>query len=372
MPGTAVVHEWIASHGGSENVAEVLAETLDADVHCLWRDDDGTRFVGRSVHESWLARAGALRGHKAAALPLMPWVWRHTDLSGYDRLVISSHAFAHQVASSPLNREIPAYVYVHTPARYIWAPEMDHRGDTWWVRAGAAPLRRLDRARVAGHAWFAANSEFVRQRMATTWGVDATVIHPPVEVRAIQAGMPWADRVTDSDQDLLASLPSAFVLGASRFVPYKRLEAAITVGNDLGLPVVLAGSGPDEERLRAAADDSSVPVTFVERPSTEFLYALYEATSLFVFAAIEDFGIMPVEAMAVGTPCLVNTVGGARESVEAAGGGRVTDFDDPVTRRDAAHMALDFDTRRIRHAATGFDRSQFEQRLVEWTRHVDA
>ena len=146
---------------------------------------------------------------------------------------------------------------------------------------------------------------------------------------------------------------------------YKRLDTVIAVGAELGLPVVLAGSGPEESRLRALAAQATVPVTFVNRPSTPLLYALYEAAALFVFPAIEDFGIMPVEAMATGTPALVNSVGGARESVEAIDGGAVTTFRSGQMAESAAH-ALSRDRDALRHRAVEFDTAAFEKRLLGW------
>lgn len=365
MPKTAVVQEWIASHGGSENVAEAMATALDADVFTLWREDP-SRFTQFPVHESPLARSRFVTGHKALALPLMPLTWRRTDLSAYDRVVVSSHLFAHQVLSAPQNRASQAFVYVHTPGRYIWAPDFDHRGRSWWVRAASKPLQRLDRARVPRGASFAANSEFVRRRIQSAWDVDARVIHPPVNVATIQAGMPWADHISSSDAGVLTRLPSDFVLGASRFVSYKRLDAVLDVGTDLGLPVVLAGTGPDRAALDEAARSAKVPVHFVERPSTPLLYALYEAAALFVFAAIEDFGIMPVEAMATGTPVLVNETGGARESVGLTGGGQTTDFQSGAARRAAAERALQVDAEKLRVTARSLDAAEFTRQMRSW------
>ena len=196
MSRTVVVQEWIAAHGGSENVAEEMAHALDADVFTL-RPEDPERFADLNVRESVLAKAPFLHRHKAAALPLMPSVWRHVDLSAYDDVVVSTHLFAHHVGSAPSTRGARVFVYVHTPGRYLWSPEFDHRGQARWVRAAAAPLRALDRRRVPQQASFAANSEFVRQRTRQAWGVDPIVIPPPVAVRAIQAGMPWSSRWQD-------------------------------------------------------------------------------------------------------------------------------------------------------------------------------
>ena len=140
------------------------------------------------------------------------------------------------------------------------------------------------------------------------------MIYPPVDIDRIRS---FGGELSDVDSATARALPREFVLGASRFVPYKNVDAAISAGEVLGLPVVLAGTGPDESRLRALAEQARTPVHFAGRVSDNLLLKLYRRAALFVYMAVEDFGIMPVEAMASGTPVLVNELGGARESVLA-------------------------------------------------------
>jgi len=361
-----IAHEWISLHGGSENVAESMAKAFpDADILSLWNDAPH-RFEGRKVLESWLART-PLRRSKAAALPLMPATWRHVDVSKYDFVLASSHLFAHHVGGPSRDDGPPKYVYVHTPARYIWTPELDQRGDNPLARLASPHLRRLDRARAAEGALFAANSRYVRDRIRIAWNQDAAVVYPPVDTARIQKPKSWRDLLDASDSRIFDGLPSDFVLGASRFVPYKRVDVAISVGEALDRPVVLAGAGPLRAQLEERAASASVPVVVVDRPSDSLLYALYEAASLFVFPALEDFGIMPVEAMSLGTPVLVNSVGGARESVEAVQGGSVMESFRSEDLRFAAETALGRDSQLMRHrAAEVFSETTFASKLNEW------
>lgn len=360
-----LVHEWLAQAGGSENVVQAMSDLYpDADIVCLWNDSVG-RFMPERVRQTWLSRT-PLRRSKAAALPLMPMVWRRLPYRGYEWALISSHLFAHHAHFRGQPSDFRRLVYVHTPARYIWSPDLDVRGGHPLVKAAAAMLRPTDRRRAHEGAEFAANSEFVRRRIAAAWGVDARVIYPPVDVEAIQSVYDWRTQLTDEESTLLAGLPNGFVLGASRFIPYKRLDLVIEVGEATGRPVVLAGRGPAQAALEARAREASVPVHFVLGPSNSLLYALYQQTSLFVFPAIEDFGIMPVEAMAAGAPVLAHVVGGAAESVLEGESGALVSFESTGEMRAGAERALATEHSARLHRAKNFTIGQFGDQITDW------
>ena len=355
-----LVHEWIARAGGSENVLEAMSEVFpDSEIICLW-DESGGRFTSRTVRESWLARTPLCR-YKAAALPVMPLAWRRLRDRGYDWALISSHAFAHHAHFRGAADSFRRMVYVHTPARYVWTRAFDARGDHPVARTTSHALRPIDRRRAQDGAEFAANSAFVRERIRSSWDVDARVIFPPVEVERIQSATDWRDHLTAAESELLDSLPSEFVLGASRFIPYKRLEEVIRVGRVANLPVVLAGKGPSRAYLEETAEAAPVRVRFVNAPSEALLYALYQRALLYVFPAVEDFGIMPVEAMAAGAPVLAQTEGGAAESVLPDVTGSLVEFasDEEIrigvdralatSRCDRLVRAKEFSAGRFRH-----------------------
>lgn len=357
---TLVAHEWIAEVGGSENVFEQIRRIVpNGRAVCLWNDDP-ERFHG--VEETWLASL-PLRGRKAAAMPFMGSAWGRVDLTNVDRVVVSSHAFAHHLASRAARSGIPSFAYVHSPARYVWVPQLDTRGDSVVGRLGRSYFRRWDRLNTSSAVRYAANSAFVAERMADAWNVEASVIHPPVDVEHIRR----VTELTGVDGATADLLPPQFVLGASRFVPYKNLEAAILAGELLDLPVVLAGAGPDEHRLRAIAQQARTPVRFVGRVSDGLLSELYRRASLFVYMPIEDFGIMPVEAMAAGTPVLVNELGGARESVLAAGGGVASGWRrSKFTDWTAAENALRTDMTSAVSEVDRFSVASFRHQLQSW------
>lgn len=359
-----ITHEWVSSVGGSENVfRELLAAFPDAKAGCLWNDMPGT--FDRPVMESPLARS-PMRGRKALALPMMPAVWANTELSSYETVLASSHAFGHHVAAKAAREGRRAFSYIHTPARYVWAPEVEVRGQGLAARLGSLPLKRIDRRVVDPRVQYTANSEYVRERIQRCWGVDATVIYPPVQVERIQSVERWRDGLSAAEEKLFMTLPQdGFLLGASRLVSYKRLDLVIQLGEELGMPVVIAGSGPDEAELKALAETVRVPVHFTGRVTDDQLYALYQEASLFVFLPVEDFGIMPVECMAAGTPVLVNRIGGARESVVSVGGGsEVPDTSNIAPIAEEALRVLTIDMRPA--AVNRFGLTEFRQRIREW------
>ncbi|WP_427129496.1 glycosyltransferase [Pseudarthrobacter sp. S9] len=360
-----IVHEWISRHGGSENVLEIMAKALpDDEIFCLW-SDASDRFPGRTIRESWLSRS-PLRRAKAAALPFMAATWRAVDLSSYDSVVVSSHAFAHHVGLRKLRAVIPIHVYVHTPARYIWAADLDARGLHPLARAMAPMFRILDKRAASEGPRFAANSHFVRRRIEDAWEQTSEVIHPPVRIEKLRSVTDWSTVLSEKDAAILEGLPREFILGASRFVAYKKLERVIEVGNACQTPVVLAGSGPEESFLRERASESPIPVFFVHSPSDELLYALYQRAMLFVFPPIEDFGIMPVEAMALGTPVLVNPIGGAVESVHLLGGGEVLPNGSPSDLQEAVATALGKDMSHAVRNADLLSESAFITNILKW------
>lgn len=363
-----LVHEWLAPMGGSEKVFENMAKVFpEADLLCLWDDGGGSRFTGRAIKETWLAHT-PLRRSKVGALPLMPLAWRMVD-GEYDWALVSSHLFAHHVAFKGSHQSIRKYVYVHTPARYIWTPELDARGSSLPIRLAAAVFKPLDRRRASEAFSLAANSEFVRERINSTWGLEARVIHPPVAVERIQSALSWRDRLNSAEDGLLEHLPSQFVLGASRFIAYKGLDRVIEIGEAAGLPVVIAGSGPLEGELVRRAAGASVPVHLVRSPSDAVLFALYESALAFVFPPVEDFGIMPVEAQAAGCPVLVNALGGARESTAHGSSGLAVDMTLPAqVLASELQRVVRFSREACRSNAQNFSEAAFADRLLTWVK----
>lgn len=359
-----IVHEWLARHGGSENVVDSMRRLYpDADVLCLWNEAPDVR----TASETWIAKS-PLRGRKALSVPFLPLTWKYAmrrDVA-YDFILASSHLFAHQIRTRGLSSNAPKYSYVHTPARYIWNPELDQRGDHAAVRAISPLLQRADRKAARTSTSIAANSEFVRSRIQNAWHQDARVIYPPVDVTGIQNGL-WRQDLSPYDEQILDALPEFFILGASRLIPYKRLDRVIRTGDAAGIPVVIAGSGPEEAALRVHAEAARVPVSFIAAPSNALLWSLYERAAAFVFPPVEDFGIMPVEAMAAGTAVICNASGGARESIKAGETGTtIEDWNDRRALSAAVEQVVAYEPERSRANAVLFSEEAFQEGILAW------
>lgn len=361
-PGRVLLaHEWLEPTGGSENTFEQIRLACPG-ARCvsLWNNAPD-RFPG--AQETWLGRT-PLRRSKPLSLAFMHSAWQSVDLDGIDTVVASSHAMAHHLAGRAAREGITAVAYVYSPPRYLWAADLDARGQGPLARAGGGLARRLDRRGLHPDVSYVAISEFVADRMRRSWGVDSRVLYPPVDTARLLSVADWSTGLDAEESAVLDGLPDRFVLGASRLVEYKRLDVAMRVGEAVDLPVVIAGSGPFEAALRAHADRVGVPVHFVGRVSDALLYTLFQRTELFVFMPIEDFGIMPVEAHALGAPLLVRDVGGTREVADLLGDGRTADPDNAGALSEAARAAVGRRTQTSSRLAHDFSNDRFRREFA--------
>lgn len=357
-----IIHEWIEKFGGSEKVLDKFVEAYpNSEIYTLWNNAP-LRYPNNRVHESIIAKT-YLRGKKALSLPLLPLIWKFFSPKGnYEWSLISSHLFAHQAVVRGI-KSCNKYVYVHTPARYIWTPEYDARGSSLFVKAVAPFFKVIDRLLVDPNAHYAANSNFVKDRVEKFWGVSADVIYPPVEVTYLKSGI-WKNSLTPDEQQVLSNLPEQFIIGASRFIPYKKLDTVIELAELADIPVIIAGSGPLEEELKYKAQQAKVLARVIVNPSDALLYSLIERAEVFVFPPIEDFGIMPVEAMALGTKVLVNEIGGAKESLEITKYGKAIDFKD--INLAASSLTQLFDSNLECRDIELFSTENFINRIKNW------
>ena len=307
----ALVHDWLTGLRGGERVLQAICELYpDADIFTLVHVSGscGPIIESHRITTSFLQRLPGADRRYRHFLPLFPLAIESLDLDGYELVISTSHAVAKGCKPERRARHI---AYIHTPMRYVWDQFEAYfgpgRADPI-TRAAArvvAPwLRRWDvRSTARAHALIA-NSRFVSERMRRVWGRPADrVIHPPVETSRFQ---PARDLGADERG------PRGYALIVSALVPYKRIELAVRAFTRLGRRLVIAGDGPELERLRRQAGPS---VEFLGGVPHERLPKLYARASFFLLPGEEDFGIAPVEAQSAGRPVLALGRGGALETV---------------------------------------------------------
>jgi glycosyltransferase involved in cell wall biosynthesis len=298
----AIVHDWLTVPGGSEQVVlELLAMFPDAELYTSVYDPAPwpAQITERSVHASFLNRIPGAARHYPKLLPLMNAAFASFDLSGYDLVLSSSHACAKNVKTPA---EALHVCYCHTPMRYAWEEGfLDGevgRATRMLLGPLLAWLRRADLAGASGPDVFVANSQHVADRIGRYYGRQATVVNPPVDV----------EHYLGLQRD-----PQDYYLVFGRVVPYKRVDIAVAACESTGRPLKVAGDGRALEALRAQARGRSVD--FLGKVSAAERDRLLGGARALLFPGEEDFGIVPVEAQAAGTPVIAYGVGGAVETV---------------------------------------------------------
>ena len=353
----AIAHEWLASRAGSEKTFEAMAQAFpDAHLYALTREPDVPfDFGGRRVQTTFLDRSAPTRERRQLTLPLMPLAWRAVPVHADYRVVLtSSHSC---VRAFPPARRALHFCYCHAPMRYAWDPQIDTRSRATRLPGAPAALSALRRwdartARTVDH--FAAKSTEVAGRIRRFYGREAHVLPPPVDVEWYTPPAPGTAREG--------------VLAVSRFIPYKRLDLVIEASALAGAALTIAGSGPDQARLRELARRAGGEVRFEIAPSDERLRELYRASTALVFPAFEDFGIVPVEAQACGTPVIGLDRGGLRDTVTDGSTGILVGEQNPRSFADALRrLATEtFRPEECRANAERFSRGRFIAGVRTW------
>jgi glycosyltransferase involved in cell wall biosynthesis len=360
----ALVADWLTTFGGAEHViAELLDIFPDAPVFTtVVRRGKLGPIDKADIRTSGLQRAYALLGNHQVLLPWMPRAVEGFDLSGYDVILSSSHAVAKGVIPPPGALHL---CYCHTPVRYAWEMEeeylRDFRVPQWLrgtVRRELSKIRRWDLTTAPRVDRFFANSTTTQERIARIYGRTSTVLPPPV-----------SDRFFESP---LAEVPGEYFLAVGRLVPYKRFDLLIKAANALKLPLKIAGSGQDAERLKAMAGPTVEFLGFV--PDAE-LPGLYANARALLFPQYEDAGIVLLEAQACGTPAIAYRAGGATDALKDGETGLFFDAqaEDDVRSAIDAFARHGWDRALIRRSARAFSRENFRQKLLaEVTASYDA
>lgn len=306
QPKVAIVHEWLVNYAGSERVVEQLLKLFpQADIFSVvdfLQPNERGFLGGRTAKTTFIQKLPRARKSFRAYLPLMPLAIEQHDLSSYDLVISSNHAVAKGVLTGPDQVHVS---YVHSPIRYAWDLQHQYLREaglnsgfkSWLTRLILHYIRLWDVRTAPGVDLFLANSQFISRRIRKVYGRESLVVHPPV----------------DTDAFTLREKKDDFYLAAGRMVPYKRVPMIVEAfGRMPDKKLIVIGDGAEYDKVKSV---TSANVQLLGYQPFDVLRDHMQRAKAFVFAAEEDFGIMPVEAQACGTPVIAFGRGGALETV---------------------------------------------------------
>ncbi len=355
----AIIHDWLVTNAGAEKVLRSIVNLYpDADIFSLVdflsSDERNTIIDGRKVHTSFIQNLPCAKNHFRHYLPFFPIAIESFDLSSYDLIISSSWAVAKGVKKTQNQIHI---CYCHTPIRYAWDLYDEYTKDLLWpkkifVQNILKYIRKWDIETLDRVDYFIANSQFVQERIKRIYNRNSIVIYPPVDISSFS--------LYEEKED--------FYFTASRLVPYKKTKLIVEAFNKMpDKLLVVIGSGEELTSIQKIAGSNIKVLGY--QPDNVLIEKMQKAKA-FVYAAVEDFGIIPIEAMSCGTPVIALNKGGTKETIVD----KVTGihFDEQTTKSiiNAVEQfeKIDFDPHRIRHEATKY--THFEEQLHEFITEV--
>lgn len=357
----AIVHDWLVTYAGAERLLEEIINCFpEADLFAIVDfvpQNERSFLKDKPVKTSFIQKLPLAKKKYRAYLPFMPLAVEQFDLSGYDIVISSSHAVAKGVITGPDQLHIS---YVHSPMRYAWDLQHQYLKETgldrglkgWLAKRELHKLRMWDLRTANGVDHFLANSRFIARRIWKVYRREATVIYPPVDI----------------DSFMLCGQKEDFFLTASRMVPYKKIDLiaeAFSLMPDKRLYII--GDGPDFDKVKSKAGAN---VELLGYQPFEVLKDYMQRAKAFVFAAEEDFGIVPVEAQACGTPVIAYGKGGALETVTEGETGLFFDAQTTSSIIEAVkrfeEMKDSFIPAKIREKSQRFSKDRFQREFMSF------
>lgn len=305
-----IVADWLVTFAGAERViAEFLELYPEADLYAVieFLHEENKKFIhNKKVNTTFIQSLPWAKKKYQNYLPLMPLAVEQLDVSGHDIILSSSHAVAKGILTGPDQLHIS---YVHSPIRYAWDLQHQYLREaklekgikSLFAKIILHKMRIWDYRTANSVDHFIANSHFIARRIAKIYGRKAEVIYPPVDVNRFN--------VKEKKND--------FYLTASRLVPYKRIDLIVEAFSSMpDKTLVVIGDGSEMNKIKSKASRN---IEILGYQSNEVLVDYMQNAKAFVFAAEEDFGITPVEAMACGTPVIAFGKGGALETIRPLG-----------------------------------------------------
>lgn len=301
----AIIHDWLTGMRGGEKVLELMLSIFpQADIYTLlWvKGSVSEKIEKQRITTSFLQKIPFIKKNYRSFLPLFPLAIESFDLNEYDLVISSSHCVAKGIIPPPHARH---FCYCYTPMRYIWNMYYEYFCDvknplrTFAYRLVAHYLRVWDICANSRVDEFAAISNHINRRIQRYYNRSSTVIYPPVDTGFYH---PVPERAS----------PEPYYLIVSALVPYKKIDLAIETFNRNGKRLIVIGDGPEKKKISSNAKSN---ISFMGWESNERLRQWYSHCSALIFPGEEDFGIVPLEAQACGSPVIAYRKGGATETI---------------------------------------------------------
>lgn len=352
----ALLHDWLTGYRGGEKVLEVLCEVFPkAPLYTLVYVKGSTvpAIEDRPIHTSFLQSLPMSATKYRHYLPLFPLAAETMNFRGYDLIVSTSHAVAKSVRTAGALH----WCFIHSPMRYVWDRFDDYFGSDLvgtipsklFFAPIAGALRSYDKWSSSRVDHYAANSNFVAERVRKYYGREAEVLYAPADIQRFAQ---------------LKREPEDFYLFFSALVPYKRVDHAIMACQSLGRKLVVLGKGPELKKLQQIADPKWV--TFKDAPTDAIVDEYYRKARALLYPGIEDFGIVPIEANASGLPVIAIGQGGILDTQTSEtsilyGEQTVEGLKEAILDFEASEK--EFDPRALKHQAEKFSRARFKSRV---------
>ena len=358
----AIVQEWLVTVGGSDKVVKAILDVFpDADIYTLIAKKEVCDELGipwEKVHTSFIQKMPLGTKKHRAYLPLFPFAIEQFDLRGYDVVISSSHCVAKGVLTKADQLHI---CYCHSPIRYCWdmyneyleESHLDKGFKSWLVRLMLHPIRQFDAIAGSRVDYYISNSDYVGQRIRKTYRRKATTIHPNIDISNFE----------------LCNDKQEYYLASSRLVAYKKIDTIIEAFNQMpDKKLVVIGGGPNLEAYRKLANAN---VTVMGYQPFDVLKDKMQHAKAFVFAADEDFGMIPIEAQSCGTPVIAYGHGGSLETVNGGKTGLFFYEQTPEAIVEAVNKfeamgSQPFAPADCRQWAEGFSEERFKREIKEF------
>lgn len=298
----AIVCDWLTTPGGAEKVIISLHKLFpEAPIFTtIFNKKKFPELSDADIRTSYLQKLPLAQKKHQLFLPFMPRVFENMNLNDYDIVISSSHSCAKGIITKPSTLHI---CYCHSPMRYAWENSINYVNEykinsalkklaPWIIHK----LRLWDRLSADRVDYFIANSKYVQKRINKYYRRPSSVINPFVDIKKFQPSSEKGD----------------YYLAVGRLTPYKKFDLIINAFNYLKLPLKIVGTGIAEKDFKAIANSNIEFLGFVD---DMMLSKLYSGAKGLIFPQIEDFGIIPLEAMASGCPVIAFNKGGAKETV---------------------------------------------------------